>query len=175
MNIKSDLEIQTALIEATRKAYDIANAKLQRQIPYPSIVFNIRGKCAGRANCLFNVIRYNVELARHNFEAFLERTVKHEVAHVVAVKYYNCKAGHNREWRWIMEDVFGQEASRCHSYDTSNCAARKTYWHIYRCMCGKDLRVGTKYHNQIQANQTILHKTCRTAICREWYKGKIDR
>ena len=165
-----NIRLETLIIEATRRAFDVANAKLGRNYPYPQIVFDLRGTCAGQAFPTLNKIRYNIQIAEKNEKEFLERTTAHEASHCIAPLYFHCRTGHNREWRYIMETVLGVTASRCHSYNVEGCRARRTKSHVYACVCGKELKVGTHLHNIIQRNGHVIHKTCRLTISRAWYK-----
>lgn len=168
-------ELEALIEEATRKAFDIANEKLKRDYPYPEIFFDLRGTTAGMAYPVQYKIRYNIAIAQKNKKAFLQRTTYHEAAHLIAVMYFNCRCGHNRQWRYIMQNVFGLEPSRCHNYDVSGCRARKTYLHVYNCACGQEILVGTKHHRVIQANGTVFHKRCRLTISRAWFKRTIEK
>ena len=165
-----NIRLETLIIEATRKAFDVANAKLGRAYPYPQILFDLRGTCAGQAFPTLNKIRYNLQIAEKNEMAFFADTIFHEVSHIIAPLYYHCRCGHNREWRSIMRNVFGVEPTRCHNMNTEGCRARRTKSHIYACVCGKELKVGTHLHNIIQRNGHVIHKTCKLTISRAWYK-----
>ncbi len=167
--------LETLIEEATRKAFDTANEKLKRGYQYPQNVFDLRGTTAGWAFPSSNKIRWNLQIAEKNQEAFFKDTIFHEVSHLIATWYYGCRCGHNREWRAIMRDVFNVEPKRCHNMNVEGCRARRTFLHRYVCACGQELLVGTCVHNKIQANRTLIHKTCRLTISRAWYKGKIIR
>ena len=168
--------LETLIVEATRKAFNTANEKLKREYPYPQIEFTLRGTCAGWAKPSLNIINYNLPLATENEVEFLEKICVHESAHIIATLYYGPQIrAHGPEWKNIMRCVFGLSPERCHKFKTDNVRARRTFLHRYVCACGKEILVGTCIHNKIQANRTLLHKTCRLTISRAWYKGRIDK
>ena len=106
--------------------------RLRAPLAMPWVLLDIRGAAAGRAHLLSNEIHYNPALMRHNVVAFLERTIPHEVAHLVTFSVWGRQAkAHGLEWQSVMAR-FGADATRCHSYDTSVLESRK---HRLHCLC----------------------------------------
>jgi SprT protein len=86
--------------------------------------FNLKGTTAGRAYLSEGTIGYNPTLLRENPDAFLRRTVGHEVAHFAAfLKFGGAIDPHGAEWRSMMWKL-GLDATRCHSYDTQHVPSR---------------------------------------------------
>ena len=155
-------DIKMELCKETKKWFDVANQKLNREFSYPFISFLLRGTCAGKAYTYKNEIHYNLGIAKDNFNHFVSQTVPHEVAHIVADKYFGRRCIHGREWRWVMQDVFGKEPTRCHSYDVTNHRARKTKTYLYQCSCLDGCRVGAKHHKVIGNTYAQIHcKKCK--------------
>lgn len=173
----TDAELKEKLIEQTRYWTDFANQKLNRSFKYPIILFDLRGTTAGQAWTTSNKIRYNLGIARDNFNAFIDRTVPHEVAHLVADQYFMKNCGHGTEWKWVMGTIFGKEVSRCHSYDVTKHRVRKTKIYIYQCSCLEGCKVGAKHHKLIQTKQynTVYCKTCRMIIDSSSLVKQLDR
>jgi len=126
---------------ATQEVYrwiDKANVLYCKSMSYPEVSFDLRGATAGQACYSKWTIRINAVLLVENWDTIFDRTIPHEVAHLVARGLYS-KYGrikpHGREWKSVMRK-FGKEPSRCHSYDVSNSTARTVARdYIYKCPC----------------------------------------
>ena len=142
-------DLKTELTIQTNYWIDFANERFGSAFIYPQIDFSLRGTTAGRAKLLRWGVQYNMILAKENQASFINRTVPHEVAHLVAYALYKDN-GHGRMWKHVMR-VFGKEPTRCHSYDVSNARVRRTRRFAYTCNCdsGKVI-IGCKHHNKIQ-------------------------
>lgn len=167
--------MQERLIQRVNELCKIANEKLGREFPVPSIRFDLRGTTAGTANAFFNWLNFNVQMAIDNEDDFFNDAVPHELSHIIAVKYFNCRAGHNREWRYIMEKVFGVRANRCHNMNVENCRVRRTFVYRYRCKCEGGTHAGAKHHNLIQQGRILICRKCRTSISASDLLEKLDR
>jgi len=157
-NNMSDYEIRKKLVAATVQSVAKAREVLGVRMSAPPVVFDLRGTTAGIAittRDFFQIvpskIRYNLGLARENLESFVSKTIPHEVSHLVANVHFGKNCGHGREWKYVMQKVFGIEPNRCHQYDVRNHRARQTKVHVYRCACG-EINIGTKHHNLIHSN-----------------------
>jgi SprT protein len=154
-----DKDIQDLLTEKTKKCFDLANQKLSRSYGYPRVDFDLRGTTAGVAYTLSNIIKYNLGIAKENLEHFLNTTVPHEVAHIIADRYFGVRCVHGQKWKMIMRNVFNLEPKRCHSYNVQNHRVRKTKLYLYPCACSCGCKVGAKHHNMIQKKVGFF--TCR--------------
>lgn len=121
----------------------------------PTVSFDLRGTTAGKAFYLRNHIQLNPILLNENKNAFIARTAGHEAAHLIAHHHFGNKIkGHGTEWQEVMRWL-GQEASRCHQYDTKNSAIVKRTVE-YRCDCNVPIFLSTKHHLLIQAKRRRL-------------------
>lgn len=77
-----------------------------------------KGRVAAYAYSWQNRICINPVLFLENREDFLDQTIPHEVAHIVADKYYKKDCAHGNHWKLMMAKI-GKPADRCHQYDTS--------------------------------------------------------
>jgi len=176
----SENEVCKKLVAATIQSVEKAGEVLGNKFPVPHVVFNLRGTTAGMAYSygagFTPLIRYNLGIAKENLEAFLDRTVPHEVSHIVANRYFGKNCGHKQEWKWVMREVYGKEPSRCHQYDVKAHRARRTFIHIYKCGCG-ECKVGTKHHNIIQQSpeKRIFCCACKQIIKKEDYIKSRER
>jgi len=134
----------------------------------PTIEFDLLGRCAGRAYCRENRIRLNPVLLLENQTDFIERTVPHEVAHLLTCTLYLGPARikpHGPEWKSVML-ALGLKPVRCHSYDTANARVRRPRWFIYCCRC-RAIRELLRPHNRIQGGEhfyTCNHCNSRFTI-----------
>lgn len=162
--IDSQEELKSKLIHYTNEWIQFANRKLNKTIPPPKVEFKVRGTTAGWANSTEWHINYNLGLAKDNFIDFMDQTVPHEVAHLVADYYFCKKCKHGKEWKQIMK-LFGKTPTRCHNYEVSHHRVRRTFRHIYKCGCDSNCVVGTKHHNIIQAGESrISCRRCRVKL-----------
>lgn len=122
-----DTALRLEAMKRVKYYVDLANTKFNLHLTYPSVLFAIRGTNAGTANAGTNTIKFNPTLLRENPDEFIQDTVPHEVAHLVARLRHLGKAidPHGAEWRNVMW-AFGCQATRCHSFDVSNVPTRAT-------------------------------------------------
>lgn len=111
-------------VHLTYEWVEKCNKTFGLNMPAFRVEFSLKGTTAGMAYIGQKVIKYNPTLLRENPEAFLARTVGHEVVHHAAyAKYGNEISGHGEEWKRMMRKL-GLPDTRCHSYDTSNVPTR---------------------------------------------------
>lgn len=132
----------------------------------PDVRFDLRGRVAGTAQCHTRKLNFNMTLLNENVDAFLTRTVVHEVAHLIdhvinagknTTKLRGQRSSpHGRDWQKIMV-LLGANPSRCHTYDTSNSKQRRTPAknHSYKCGgCQGVFPMGATRHKRMQAGTT---------------------
>ena len=145
-----------------------ANNHFGIALQMPKIVYEKRGTTAGTACPGTWTIDLNAVLFTENVEAFLSRTVPHELAHLIHSKiepsahYGQKREIHGHGWQRVMA-VLGADSSRCHSYDTTNSRQQKTVtrFHHECTVCGQTVEVGAKHHRSIQQGiSNIYHTTC---------------
>lgn len=124
--------------------------------------FDLRGKAAGQVRIRARgqyLIRYNLELLRRGGIDFIERTVPHEVAHVLAYHEHGPNIRpHGAEWQQIMHRL-GAEPARCHDYDVSDLSTRRLNYFSYHCGC-MEHRLSSIRHNKVAKGQRYLCKRC---------------
>lgn len=135
-------------LQKVRETFAKANAIFGREFRASSVRFDLRGRVAGQALCISNVIRLNEILMNENREDFIAQTIPHEVAHIIAHQLYGSRIkAHGVEWQGIMRRL-GLKPTRCHNYDTTS-VARQTRKFSYFCAC-QEIKVGPKIHANIQ-------------------------
>ena len=94
---------------------------------------------------------------------FIEQTVAHEVAHLLAHELFGPRVqSHGKEWQAIMVKVFGLPADRCHTYDTKRVSRRP--W-VYQCQCeGKTITLSTIRHNRAKKGIIYQCMSCRSPL-----------
>ena len=165
-------ELQKMAIEQTKFWIDLANEMYGLNIPHVPVSFNLRGHTAGKAMCRRGIvrdfeIRYNAVLLEENGENFLNRTVPHEVAHLVVYAQYPSRTKpHGYEWKRVMRD-FGITPKRCHSYDTSNATVRRRgrldREYPYKCGCRTHMLTVIR-HRRILKGAGYTCKVCRQKL-----------
>ncbi|MGI0116851.1 SprT-like domain-containing protein [Zooshikella sp. RANM57] len=139
-----------------------AEAHYQCYFTFPEFILDLRGSVAGQANWHTNQLRFNPALLKQHTEHFLKHTVAHEVAHLVAPKVYgHTIKPHGREWRFVMETVFGVTANRCHRYDIS---ATGRYPYVYACACKHQHFLSAIRHKRTLRGTTYLCQKCRATL-----------
>ncbi|MCG7874030.1 MAG: SprT-like domain-containing protein [Candidatus Thiodiazotropha lotti] len=162
----TEQQAQTAARERTRQLLASAEQSFKLSPCHPEILFDLKGKSAG----LLVIhpsgqmkIRYNSTLLAQYGEKFLEQTVPHEVAHLLARRLYGQSIKpHGSEWRSIMS-YFNVPANRCHSFDTSQSAARSMRYFDYHCLC-RQHKLSAIRHNRIISGVTYLCQTCGSSL-----------
>lgn len=136
----------------------------------PTISFNVRGTTGGTADYRKWEVDFNPVLLTENVEAFLARTVPHEVAHLATDLVYphvhrpgfgRKRQPHGAHWASIMT-LLGADPTRCHSYDTTNARVKRTNSYEYKCTCcGVTMTLGPKRHAKMLKNpHHYTHTNC---------------
>ncbi|WP_422450842.1 MULTISPECIES: SprT family zinc-dependent metalloprotease [unclassified Endozoicomonas] len=149
-------QIEQRIIEL----YQEAERFFQQPFKKPYIRLDLTGETAGQAWIEKHQLRFNKVLLQENREHFIQQTVAHEVAHLLAYELFgrNIRA-HGREWQGIMTRVFRLPADRCHRYDTGRSSRKQ--W-LYRCHCqGKTIHLSTIRHNRSQRGTVYLCTACK--------------
>ncbi|WP_067522315.1 SprT family zinc-dependent metalloprotease [Endozoicomonas ascidiicola] len=150
--------------------YQEAERFFQKSFKRPYIRLDLTGATAGQAWIEKHQLRFNKVLLQENREHFIQQTVAHEVAHLLAYDLFGPRIrAHGREWQGIMIKVFRLPADRCHSYDTGRSSRRQ--W-LYQCHCkGREIALSTVRHNRSQRGTIYLCTTCRGPLT---YAGKAQ-
>ena len=143
----------------------------QLDLPHPKVKYAKRGTVAGTAELREWTINLNPVLLMENGDVFIERTVVHELMHLLDYKLYpenfewrpgQKRSVHGPTWKRLMM-MFGADPSRCHTYDVSNAKVKKSagYKYRYTCKtCGTHMDLGAKRHTKM-----------KTGAARYWMRG----
>lgn len=164
-NINLRQQAEAAVRQAEERARNFYGIKL----PEAVIDFTLRGRCAGQARVERNgetCLRINQQLLAENLDNFLQQTIPHEVAHLVVNWQVRTKRQrprpHGPEWQTIMQNCFGLEPQRCHSYQTTPARIVPRPF-LYSCNCREHLLTSIM-HNRISRSYQALCKACRTPL-----------
>lgn len=112
------------LIEAAKQAYGR---------DYSDVSWKMNGRLtstAGRAYLTERRMEFSTKLYAENKEAFVEDTVGHEFAHIIAYDIFQDR-GHGTGWKSVM-NTLGINSQRCHSYKVES-RTKKTYKYVCDC------------------------------------------
>lgn len=148
-------------MRAVIRFVELARKRYATPFPYPSISFDLRGVCAGKAYASRNHVQLNAVLLLENTQRMCEQTVPHEVAHLVTRKLHGagCRP-HGVEWQSVMR-AFGVAPKRTHDMDVTRARTQRT--HPYKCRC-KAHEVGPRMHAAIQRGAVYRCKHCATSL-----------
>ena len=154
------MSAQVELMEATKRWNDKAMQVFQRTFDMPAIQCDLRGQIAGQAFRKSWRVRYNPELYERNKQTYVDRTVPHELAHLIASTMYPGCSSHGREWQNVMTHLGVQDATRCHSYDTSKLETGWARPYVYKCNC-KEHHLTHTVHKRIRMGRAYKCNRCR--------------
>jgi SprT protein len=162
-------QIKQLAVQAVRAAEQRAREYYAIRLPEAVIDFSLRGRCAGQAKVERSgatSLRINLKLLTENLADFLAQTIPHEVSHLVinwqARKKRQRPRPHGPEWQLVMQNCYGLQPVRCHTYQTSpaRCVPRNF---LYRCNC-REHRLTSIMHNKLSQRYNALCKSCRTQL-----------
>jgi len=113
------LDVTEMKERATRKVWMVLeelNEEYGAEFDFPRIEWVVCGTTAGKAWLGQWRIQLNEQLCKENIEDFINDTIPHEVAHLIAYKVFG-DDGHGDGWKSVMR-ALGLNPSRCHNYDT---------------------------------------------------------
>jgi SprT protein len=137
-----------------------------RQFDLPAVEWTLKGRCAGRAFCIENRIKFNPILLQQNVEDFILQTVPHEIAHLINHALHGrFVKPHGREWKKIMTTL-GLEPLRCHNYATQPVIIRRPQRrHVYYCAC-RTHWVTQIIHNRMRKGASYSCQRCGAFLTR---------
>lgn len=114
------------ILDKVEESFKKAEAYYGRTFSRPkNIIFKTTGRVAGHCWYAKSELMFQITLAEHEGDRFINRTPAHEVAHWIDKEVYgfqhtgNRRIIHGKTWQFIMTRVMGQDCTRCHSYDTT--------------------------------------------------------
>lgn len=151
------------LKEATTEWINKANQIFGRTFPMPMISLRLKGGTAGLAYSWEWMIKYNPEIYIRHKEDFKNRTVPHELAHLIVNTLYGRVKSHGREWRSVMHKLGIKEVTRCHSYDVTGIKNTRSRPFVYACGC-REFNMTKTLHRKMLMGQTRTCLKCRTRL-----------
>jgi SprT protein len=155
------------LQEATTQWLTKANQIFGRTFPMPMISLRLRGGVAGRAYITKWLVKYNPEIYINNKQAFIDRTVPHELAHLInRTLHGNLVKTHGKEWRSIMRQLGVKDITRCHSYNLDGIKgirAKAARPFVYACGC-QEWKVTSLIHRKMLNGQIRCCPKCRGRV-----------
>lgn len=120
------LDVTAMKERATRKVWQVLedlNEEYNADFDFPKIEWTVIGTTAGRAWLTQWRIQLNEQLCKENVEDFIQTTIPHEVAHLVAYKVFG-DDGHGNGWKSVMR-ALSLDPERCHDYDTRHVEGKR--------------------------------------------------
>lgn len=132
-----------------------------RTFQFPTISYKQKGTTAGTANNRTQHVDFNSVLLMENEQVFIDRTVTHELAHLIdatlnpelyGYRYGKKRSVHGKTFKHIMITL-GADPSRCHSYDVTSvrktrAPSAKYVW--ISTPSGETMELGIKRHNKMR-------------------------
>ena len=143
------------IMVAVNEAMEKARAFFNVDFPPPEVEFTKRGTTAGTATYAEHSVNFNLPVAEENPDEFLRVIVPHEIAHLISHKMYGTAGhGHGKNWAYVMNNVYGLPADRCHKFKVQHLKTRKIRrdW-VYECFCSTHT-LSTVKHNKVQNGKT---------------------
>lgn len=159
-------EIKKNVFEKVAELLCLANELYKIDLPNVEIGYFNNSTDAGRAYG-YRKVTFNETLLIENYDAFMNDTVPHELAHIVVSYIYRGyrkqPRPHGNEWKRVVVQL-GGIAQRTHSFSTKNIKTRKQNRYTYKCpCCGKEYDLSATRHNRIMAGQRYFD-SCRAPL-----------
>jgi len=146
------------LLDRLEECYLLAEQYFDRPFERPRVSLDLRGQKAGVAYLQRNLLRFNEQLYRENHQHFLQQTVPHEVAHLLAQALYGDRIRpHGREWQGLMTGLFDLPAHRCHDYTVPQ---RRRTDYLYRCGCPEKIPFTPQRHALVRRGRRYSCRRC---------------
>ena len=151
------------LVSDKLKELRVKTEKLFNVSVEPETAYDLKGQAAGQANYRENRIRFNRDLLEKYTHEFVNQTVPHEFAHLVAYrKFGRTIKPHGLEWKSVMI-ALGVEPERTHGFKVAPSRRLKRF--VYRCECPDSAYELTSIrHNRIQRGGVYLCKKCQSPL-----------
>lgn len=174
--------VKQAILDKLEQGYQLAENRYGRKFTRIPVMFNLKGRSAGQFwynhRNYGTHFRFNLQLAVENGQDYINRTPLHELSHYIVrcVYPYRCKP-HGHEWQSIMTSVMKQDASRCHSFDTSKVRrsrSRLARHHEYVCACKTHLLTNIRHMRIVSGERQYICRNCKTMLTIKPKHSKIS-
>lgn len=123
--------VEALVTEVTLEWYKTGLQKFPQEIHEIYVTYDLGGKTAGTAcredSGRFH-IQYNPMIMVENLQEFLNDTVPHEVAHLIADEFFKEMwpkgVDHSSLWKFVMIK-FGKNPQRCHDYEVEHLHGKR--------------------------------------------------
>lgn len=167
-------DVKARVVAKLQEGIAIANKRYNLALQMPHIDYKLTGATAGKAYLRKWSVSFNAILLMENIDAFIARTVPHELAHLITDMVYphvhtrsfgTKSQPHGSHWQSVMRVLGVSDITRCHSYDVSNSkrqVSRTSY--VYACVgCNYKYTMGAKRHQRMQRDPNAYWCRCRSA------------
>ena len=146
------------ILHRLEHCYQLAEQHFKRTFERPEVRLDLRGQKAGVAYLQGNLLRFNRQLYQENHAHFLQQTVPHEVAHLLAHTLYGPRIRpHGSEWQALMIGLFKLPAERCHHYQVP---PRRSTQYLYRCACPEHMPFTAQRHALVRRGRRYACRRC---------------
>lgn len=175
-------ELQKAVDAKLKHDLAVINKHYGLDLQMPVVTYDLTGTTAGKANYRTWVIRLNKQIMIDNADRFIDRTVPHELAHLVCDRVYpeahqttiiignngryrrSKRDVHGKPWQSIMHVLGVADPTRCHTYDVSNVKRKSNMYDAYCGKCNHPMPITQKRLNKIQRGFSYFHTGCGGAL-----------
>ena len=146
------------IISRLEHCYELAETHFGRRFPRPRVTLDLKGQRAGVAYLARNLLRFNGQMYQDHTEDFLQQTVPHEAAHLIADAVFGPRIRpHGPEWQGIMTELFGLPAKRCHDYPVQT---RRVTRYLYQCGCPAPIPFTAQRHAWVARGRRYQCRRC---------------
>lgn len=180
MQVSTELrqQVEHTLHSTIERIEQLYNVRFVQPI---RVHYNINSaRLAGMALLRTFEIRLNPAFLNKYKEAYIKRTVVHEIAHIGCYQVYHINEGrkisaHGPEWKRMMIRL-GADSSRCHSFQADEGQGRQKTKYAYVCKtCNKPIPVGPKIHANIQKGRTYVSNCCKVQLVYKGFIGAVPK
>jgi len=153
--------VETKVLEVYLKAQEVFG----KMFDLCKIEYKDMGSTAGKAHYYENRITLSPTLLQENGEEFINRTVGHEIAHIITFKLYGqIITPHGKHWKSVMVKL-GMNPTRCHTYNVDSVKRnRRNVKRIhYVCNCQSHM-ITIMMHGRIKYGAKVTCRRCHTPI-----------
>jgi SprT protein len=161
--------VTVKIIDCIKRFYDKTGFAFNR----PPVKYDLKGGGAGEAcynsnkSADYAYIRLNPVIYADHEDDFIERTVPHEMAHLLAFFYYKSRnyriTPHGKEWQNVMRILGVKDVTRCHSYSVRPEERKRQSKYAYKCSC-TTFEISTTRHNKMLKGKTYHCIKCHQPI-----------